>query len=257
MGIINATPDSFYPASRWTAVDAIVEQAALMLEQGADLLDIGGQSSRPGAEQVTVSEELKRVIEPIEGLHANFPRAIISIDTYRSLVATEAVAAGASMVNDVGAGNLDQDMLRVVGGLGVPYVCVHMKGTPATMQQHAVYADVCLEVMDFFISKIAQCHAAGIRDVIVDPGFGFSKNSKHNFALLKHLSLFKSLNCPILIGLSRKSTIYKLLGISAEDALNGTTVLNTVGLLAGAQILRVHDVKQAVEAVKLLQELKP
>jgi dihydropteroate synthase len=256
MGIINATPDSFYAASRWTRTDGILQQAAWMLQQGADILDIGGQSSRPGAEQVTVSEELRRVIEPIAALRAHYPQAILSIDTYRSLVAAEAVAAGASMVNDVGAGNLDQDMLRVVGVLGVPYVCVHMKGTPATMLQHAVYDNVCLEVMDFFIHKIAQCRLAGIRDIIVDPGFGFAKTSKHNFDLLRHLSLFKSLDCPVLLGLSRKSTIYKLLGISAEEALNGTTVLHTVGLLEGAQILRVHDVKEAVETIKLIEELK-
>jgi dihydropteroate synthase len=189
-------------------------------------------------------------------LHFNFPQAIISIDTYYARVATEAVAAGASMVNDVSAGGVDPHLLAATGALQVPYVCSHIKGTPATMQQHATYENVIREVLDFFIQKIAECRKAGITDIIVDPGFGFAKTQAHNFTLLKNLATLQLLDRPILIGLSRKSTIYKTLGITAGEALNGTTVLNTVGLLNGAHIVRVHDVKEAKEAITLISHLQ-
>jgi len=243
MGIINLTPDSFYEGSRFTMMDA-------------DLLDIGGQSTRPGAEQVGVSEELQRVIEGIVSIHNHFPEAVLSIDTYSSIVASEAVAAGAAMVNDVSGGNMDPSMLAVVAALKVPYVCMHMKGEPLTMQKEAVYDDVTREVLDYFIEKKAVCIKAGIKDLIIDPGFGFAKTSRHNFDLLQNLPVFRMLDCPILLGVSRKATIYKTLGIGPGEALNGTTVMNTIGLMKGAQILRVHDVREAKEAVELVTAMR-
>lgn len=255
MGIINTTPDSFYEGSRFMGESGVLKQAEHMLKAGAGILDIGGQSTRPNSTLVPAEEELQRVAGAIESLHFNFPEAIISVDTYYARVAEEAVAAGASIVNDISAGTIDPLMLSTVGRLQVPYVCTHMKGTPATMLQYATYDNVTREVLDFFIQKIADCHASGITDVIIDPGFGFAKTPAHNFILLKQLSAFKMLDKPILIGLSRKSTIYKTLGITAAEALNGTTVLNTVALLNGAHILRVHDVKEAKEAIQLVCSL--
>ncbi|HEX6426668.1 MAG TPA: dihydropteroate synthase [Niastella sp.] len=257
MGIINTTPDSFYEGSRFMGETGILKQAEQMLKAGASMLDIGGQSTRPNSSTVSVEEELQRVVGAIESLHFNFPEAIISIDTYYARVAAEAVAAGASIVNDISAGTIDPLMLTTTGRLQVPYVCTHMRGTPATMQQFANYDNVTREVLDFFIQKIADCHTAGITDIIIDPGFGFAKTPAHNFTLLKQLAAFTMLGKPILVGLSRKSTIYKTLGITAEEALNGTTVLNTVALLNGAHILRVHDVKEAKEAIELVHPLAP
>ncbi len=256
MGIINATPDSFFSGSRQQAVDDILRQTEKMLNDGAAILDIGGQSTRPGSEKVTAEEELKRVVEPVAAIYKNFPEAFISIDTYYSKVAAETVAAGASFVNDISAGSIDNEMIKTVVALQVPYVLMHIKGTPQTMKQEAVYENVTKEVLDYFIEKKNTLHKSGIKDIIIDCGFGFAKNTRHNFELLSHLSLFKMLDAPILLGISRKSFIYKTLGVSVEDALNGTTVLNTVGLMNGASILRVHDVKEAVEAVNLFQNLK-
>ncbi len=255
MGIINATPDSFYAGSRFMEERNILHQAEKMLTEGAAILDIGGQSTRPGSMQLTVEEELKRVIEPIKLLHKNFPEAIVSIDTYQSKVAAEAALAGASIVNDISSGNLDADMLRTIGKLNVPFICMHMLGTPQTMQKNPHYENVTKEVLDFFIAKTDECKKAGIHDVIIDPGFGFGKTQKHNFELLKNLSVFKMLEKPLLLGVSRKSTIYKTLGVTADEALNGTTVLNTIGLLNGANILRVHDVKEAKQTVKLISAM--
>jgi len=256
MGIINTTPDSFYEGSRFMGKTGILNQAEQMLKEGAEILDIGGQSTRPNSTLVSEEEELDRVVGAIESLHFNFPNAIISIDTYYARVAVEAVAAGASIVNDVSSGTIDPEMLTAVGRLKVPYVCTHMRGTPATMNQLAHYTDVTREVLDFFIQKTAECHRAGITDIIIDPGFGFAKTHAHNFTLLKNLQVFNMLQKPVLVGLSRKSTIYKTLGITVGEALNGTTVLNTVGLLNGAHILRVHDVKEAKEAVELISVLR-
>jgi dihydropteroate synthase len=255
MGIINVTPDSFYSGSRVSSIDDILRQAERMISEGATILDIGGQSTRPASIDIGVSEEKSRVIPAIKTIHKHFPEAIISVDTYHSNVAREAVEAGASIVNDISGGNLDKDMFETVAALRVPYICMHIKGTPDNMQQHAQYADVTLEVLNYFIKKVAGCRRAGINDVIVDPGFGFAKTIEHNFELLSKLESFKILERPILVGVSRKSTIYRTLGITAEDALNGTTVLNTVALLKGAHILRVHDVKEAVEATKLITAL--
>lgn len=250
MGIMNTTPDSFYAGSRYQEAD-LLKQAERMIADGAAILDIGGQSTRPGSERVSVEEELKRVTGPIQAIHQRFPDIVISIDTFQSRVAAEAVAAGASMVNDVSAGSIDAAMIDTVAGLQVPYVLMHMKGTLETLKQEMMYEDVTREVLDFFIQQVALCRKAGIKDIILDPGFGFGKNSRHNLALLKNLSAFNMLELPVLIGISRKRTIWKTLDITAEEALNGTTVLNTIGLMNGAHILRVHDVKEAAEAVKL------
>jgi len=252
MGIINVTPDSFYNESRQQDTEAIVKKAGQMLNEGAGILDIGGQSTRPGSRLLNAAEEASRVCYAIEAIAGTFPAAIISIDTFYAKVAAAAVAAGAAIVNDISGGEMDKNMLETVAGLQVPYICTHMKGTPQTMQQLAAYEHVTTAVLDYFVSKLDSCRKAGIHDVILDPGFGFAKTSEHNFKLLKELGVFKITGKPLLVGLSRKSTIYKTLGTTAAGALNGTTVLNTIALQNGADILRVHDVKEAVEAVKLL-----
>jgi dihydropteroate synthase len=251
MGIINATPDSFYEGSRFSGTDKILAQAEKMISEGADILDVGGQSTRPGSEQVSEDTELSRIIESIEAIHQKFPEIIISVDTYYSTVAKKCIYAGASIVNDISSGTMDKEMLSTIAALQVPFVVMHMKGTPQTMQQQANYENVTGEVLDFFIQKKDECKTAGIADVIIDPGFGFAKTIAHNFQVLKDLSVFKMLDAPLLVGLSRKSSVYKTLGTSPEEALNGTTVLNTVALMNGANILRVHDVKEAKEAIKL------
>lgn len=253
MGIINITPDSFYAGSRQQATDEILRKAEQMLKDGASILDIGGQSTRPGSERISAEEELKRIAGPLEALQNKFPEAYISIDTYYAGVAKEAVAAGACIVNDISAGSMDENMMNTVALLQVPYILMHIKGNPATMQQAPQYENVTREVLDFFIQKSAGLRQAGIRDIIIDPGFGFGKTIQHNFELLRHLSVFKMLGLPVLLGISRKSTIYKTLNISADEALNGTTVLHTLGLNNGASILRVHDVKEAIEAIKLFE----
>jgi dihydropteroate synthase len=251
MGIINATPDSFFSGSRFNNVDEIVAKAEKMLNEGADILDIGGQSTRPGSELISAEEEIERVIPAIKAIAKKNPKAFISIDTFYSRVAAAAVDAGASIVNDISAGSMDNKMIATVAELKVPYILMHMKGTPQTMQQNAIYKDVTLDVLDFFISKTHELQKAGIVDIIIDPGFGFAKTIDQNFELLKNLSVFKMLDKTIMLGISRKSTIYKTLGVNAEESLNGTTVLNTIGLMNGASILRVHDVKEARETIKL------
>lgn len=252
MGIINATPDSFFEGSRSNSTAEILIKAEKMIVDGADIIDIGGQSTRPGSSKIDWVEELKRVIKAIEAISNKFPEIIISIDTYYSKVARESVAAGAAMVNDISAGNLDTEMIETVADLKVPYILMHMKGTPESMNQYANYENVCREVLDFFIKKKEECKKAGIHDLIIDPGFGFAKTIEHNFELLRNLGLFKVLESPLLIGVSRKSSVYKPLGLSPAEALNGTTVLNTIALMNGANVLRVHDVKEAKEVVKLL-----
>jgi dihydropteroate synthase len=251
MGILNRTPDSFYAGSRVADDDELLQKAERMINEGADILDIGGQSTRPHAEQLGEDEELRRVVGAIGMLREKWPEIPISVDTWYARVAREAVGAGASMVNDISGGTLDPEMLATVGRLRVPYICMHMKGNPSTMNKEAVYGDVVKEVLDLFIRRIDDCRRAGIHDVIIDPGFGFAKTAAHNFTLLRHLSLFRITGRPLLLGVSRKSTIYRTLGIEPEEALNGTTVLHTIGLLNGASILRVHDVKEAREAITL------
>ena len=255
MGIINTTPDSFFAGSRRSSVDLALQTAASMLEDGAAILDIGGQSTRPGSGIVTVEEELDRTIDVIAAIHRHFPDAVLSVDTYYARVAKEAVQAGASIVNDISAGVLDTEMIDTVAALRVPYVLMHMQGNPQTMQQSPAYENVTREVLDFFIQKIAALEKKGIRDIIVDPGFGFGKTHAHNFELLHHLASLNILDKPLLAGLSRKGTIYRTLNTTAEHALNGTTVLNTIALMNGAKILRVHDVKAAVEAVTLVEQV--
>ena len=256
MGIINVTPDSFYERSRFNDEAKIVELVEKMRVDGVDIIDVGGQSTRPGSMEISAEEESERVVRVIKLLHKHFPELILSIDTFYSTVALAAIHAGAAMVNDISGGQRDPNMLSVVGTLNVPYVCMHIKGMPATMQQHAEYENIGLEILDYFINRIDACHKAGIKDVIIDPGFGFAKTIAHNFQLLKQLSIFKPLDVPILCGLSRKSTVYKTVNSTAEEALNGTTVLNTIALLNGANILRVHDVKEAREAIQLVEAYK-
>jgi dihydropteroate synthase len=256
MGIINATPDSFYEGHLSLNKNDTTALAGKMIADGAAILDIGGLSTRPGSKPVSVQEETDRVVPVIENIYAAYPEIILSIDTYNSTVAKAAVTAGASIVNDISGGNLDGAMMETVATLGVPYICMHMRGTPETMQQQAVYNNIVQEVLDFFIAKIDACNKAGIKDIIIDPGFGFAKTIEHNFTLLKALAVLKITGKVILAGLSRKSSIYKTLGITAAEALNGTTVLNTMALINGASILRVHDVKQATEAVTLFKGYK-
>ncbi len=251
MGIINATPDSFYEGHLKLNVNDLLVLAGNMIADRAAILDIGGLSTRPGSHPISLQEETDRVLPVIESIHATYPDTVLSIDTYNSAVAKAAVNGGACIINDISGGNLDAEMMETAANLSVPYICMHMKGTPATMQQAAVYSNVVQDVLDFFIAKIDVCTKAGIKDIIIDPGFGFAKTIEHNFKLLKNLDVLKITGKPILAGLSRKSTIYKTLGINVAEALNGTTVLNTMALMNGASILRVHDVKEASEAVKL------
>ena len=253
MGIINLTPDSFYEGSRQQTNASIIVQARKMIDEGVDIIDVGGQSTRPGSNRISAKEELHRVIPAIEIILKDFPETIISVDTYQSAVAKEAIKTGASIINDISAGNMDKDMLETVAKLQAPYICMHMKDTPQDMQVDASYNNVTREVLDFFIQKTEQCREAGINDVIIDPGFGFGKTISHNFTLLKELAAFKMLEKPIMAGLSRKSTIYKTLGTTAGEALNGTTALNTLAIQNGANILRVHDVKEAREVIKLYE----
>jgi dihydropteroate synthase len=256
MGIINCTPDSFYDGNPNNLLQHHLQQASEMLEEGADILDVGGQSSRPGSSRIEADEEINRVIPVIEAIVSNFPNAIISIDTYHQKVAEYSIRAGASMVNDISAGELDPNMSPWAGEQKIPYICMHMKGSPETMQQNPVYNNVTTEVLDYFIAKLDACKKAGIVDVIIDPGFGFGKSYVHNVDLLKNLGAFSMLNCPILVGVSRKGMIYKTLNITPDQALNGTTVLNTIALLNGSSILRVHDVKEAKEAIVLTEQFR-
>ena len=251
MGIVNTTPDSFFKDSRQQVIDDVLIKVEQMLHAGAQMIDIGGQSTRPGSQRITEAEEMQRVLPALEAIAKKFPEAFISIDTYYAKVARAAVERGACLVNDVSAGSMDADLLPTVAELKVPYVLMHMKGTLDALQTPPAYDDLVTEVFDFFSFRLQQLYDMGIYDVVLDPGFGFGKTIAHNFELLKNLHFFTKLGKPLLIGLSRKGTIYKTLEITAAEALNGTTVLNTMALLNGASILRVHDVKEALEAVKL------
>lgn len=257
MGILNLTPDSFYDGGVHTNDSIILKHVEKMLTDGATFIDVGAYSSRPKAKHISETEELQRLLPILSLLTATFPDILISIDTFRSEVAKQSIAAGACLINDISAGNMDPQMLETVAKLGVPYVMMHMKGTPQDMQQHATYDNLIKEMLFYFSERIAAAKALGIIDIIVDPGFGFSKTTAQNYELLKHLDTFKMLDKPILVGISRKSMIYKPLNTSASEALNGTTILNTLGLQQGAAILRVHDVKEAVECIKLTQQLNP
>jgi len=255
MGIINITPDSFFSGSRKEQLFDILKSAESMLEEGATFLDIGGYSTRPGAEEVSPADEIDRVLEPVESIAKHFPEAVISIDTFRADVAKAAVDSGAKIVNDISAGMLDTDMLPTVGQLGVPYIGMHMRGTPQNMKALTDYDDLLKEIAKYFAERIAKAEELDIKDYIIDPGFGFAKTVEQNFSLLNQVDYLHHLSRPMLIGISRKSMIYRSLNVEPDGALNGTTVLNTVALLKGASILRVHDVKEAVEAVKLINLL--
>ena len=256
MGIINITPDSFYDGGKTFSEKEIMEQAERMLSEGATFLDVGGYSTRPGAEEVSEKDEIERVVGAIEAILKSFRQALISVDTFRSEVAKKAVEAGAAIVNDVSGGTLDAKMYKTVAKLKVPYILMHMRGTPKTMVKLTDYKNVTMEVLKDLAEKIALARAEGINDIVSDPGFGFAKTQQQSFQLLNNLELFQNLDVPILAGISRKSMIYKTLETSAEKALNGTTSLNTIALIKGASILRVHDVKEAVECVKLFENLK-
>ena len=252
MGILNVTPDSFFDGGRYDDPAHALRQAEKMLREGAAILDVGGASSRSGAAEVSAEEEARRVVPLVAALSAEFPEAILSVDTWRASIARAAVEAGAGIVNDISAGRLDENLLPAVAELAVPYILMHMQGTPTTMQQAPSYQDVVTEVLDFFLEKIGRLRALGVRDIVLDPGFGFGKTVEHNYQLLNNLSTFSAVTgLPVLAGLSRKSMICKVLKVNPEHALNGTTALHMVALQQGARILRAHDVREAQEVIRL------
>ena len=256
MGIINLTPDSFYDGGKLNSEKEILLQANKMLQEGATFLDLGAYSSRPGAQFVSEKEEINRLLPVIKILLNEFPKTLVSIDTFRSNVANESIAAGASLINDISAGKLDNDMFKIIAQHQVPYVMMHMRGTPETMMQNTDYTDLTKEVLYYFSERIAKARSFGINDLIVDPGFGFSKTLDQNYELFNDLELFRHLNVPLLIGISRKSMIQKKIKTTAADSLNGTTALHAIAIQKGVSILRVHDVKEAFETINLLQNLK-
>ncbi|SFW38233.1 dihydropteroate synthase [Cellulophaga fucicola] len=256
MGILNLTPDSFYDGGSYKDEKSILLQVDKMLKDGATFIDVGAYSSRPNATNISVEEEISRIVPIVKLLIKEFPSILLSIDTFRSAVAKACLENGATLINDISAGSLDDEMMSVIAAYKVPYILMHMRGTPATMQQLTEYTDVTLDIKHYFAEKIAKARAKGIIDIIIDPGFGFAKTTAQNFTLLQNLDLFKSIDVPILAGLSRKSMIYKTLDTTAANALNGTTALNTIALTKGAGILRVHDVKEAVECIALTNALK-
>ncbi len=256
MGILNVTPDSFYDGGRFNSDKAILKQAEKLIYEGAAIIDVGGISTRPGAEIVEASEEIDRVIPVIGSLTKTFPEVIISVDTFRSEVAKAAIESGVSMINDISAGRFDEQFFSTIGSLQVPYVLMHMQGTPETMQINPTYNNVVQDVVDFMIKKVGDLRNEGVKDIIVDPGFGFGKSLEHNFSILKNMHALKILGLPILAGLSRKSMICKSLKVSPKCALNGTTALHMIALQQGAKILRVHDVKEAIETIELWQHLE-
>ena len=256
MGILNITPDSFFDGGKYKNESDFLSQTEKMLLEGATFIDVGAYSSRPGAKHISEEEELQRIVPVINLLVKNFPEIIISVDTFRSKVAKETIQTGAAIINDISGGKMDDNMFSTVANLQVPYILMHMLGTPQDMQKNPVYENVTKEIISFFAAQIHKLHQLKLNDVIIDVGFGFGKTIDHNFEILKNLSLFKSLNAPILAGISRKSMLYKTLDISAQEALNATTSANTIALLNGANILRVHDVKEAVEAVKIVNQIR-
>ena len=256
MGILNVTPDSFYDGGYYNSNAKILKQVEKMIKDGATIIDIGGYSSRPGADNIAEKIELDRVIPTLKDCKKYFPETFFSIDTFRSKVAEECIYNGADIINDISGGNLDSNMMKVVGKHQIPYVIMHMKGNPSNMVKKAKYDDIIGELISYFSKKIDDAGKANIKDIIIDPGFGFAKNISQNFQLLNNLDFFKNLEKPLLVGLSRKSMIYKTLNIKPDKALNGSTALHTISLIKGANILRVHDVKEAFECVKLVKELE-
>jgi dihydropteroate synthase len=256
MGIINITPDSFYPGSRFGTEKEIIDAASQMIEDGADFIDVGGYSSRPGAVDISTEEEGKRVLKAIKLITREFPDAIVSVDTFRSDIAREAViGCGALMINDISGGEADKKMFPVIAMLNVPYILMHMVGNPRTMQHNPVYDDIVADILKWFGERIFRLNSAGVKDVIIDPGFGFGKTTGNNFELLRRLGDFSIAGLPLMVGLSRKSMVWKTLGINAGEALNGTSALNAIALINGADILRVHDVKEAVQVIKLVEKI--
>ena len=255
MGVLNLTPDSFYDGGKYNSEDAILAQVALMLNEGATFIDIGGSSSRQGSKMSSVEEEWNRIGKAITLIKLHFPEVLISVDTVYSVIAKRAVDSGACMINDVSAGLIDSRMIETVAALKVPYLMMHMKGLPENMQDNPVYDDVLKEIIDFFSKQLSLCRKVGITDILIDPGFGFGKTIEHNFELLSKLNLLKIVGLPVVAGLSRKGMIWKTLDVSPAEALNGTTALNMVALMNGARILRVHDVKEAMQCIKLFNKL--
>ena len=256
MGILNVTPDSFYDGGQYNNIDNALFQAEKMLKEGADIIDIGGMSSRPGADIISTDEELRRVVPVINQIAAHFPESILSIDTIKAEVAKQAIEAGGHIVNDISAGQFDDDFYQTVAKLDVPYILMHMNGSPKTMQHNPNYDNVVTHITDFFVQEVGILRDLGVKDIILDVGFGFGKTIEHNYQLLKQLSDFQIFDLPIMVGVSRKSMIYKYLNIEAKDALNGTSVLHLAALQNGGNILRVHDVKAAKEVVQLWEMLK-
>jgi len=256
MGVINITPDSFYEGSRTTTLQQVLGLAEKMLSQGADILDLGAMSSRPGAEIISAEEEISRIKGIASAIKQNWPKTMISIDTIHAKTAEKCIEEGADIINDISGGSYDKNMVSFIAKAKIPYICMHMKGIPKNMKSLSSYDNLILEIYSYFSKKVRELRQAGVYDVILDPGFGFAKNIEQNFHLLHSLDLFRGLGCPILAGLSRKSMIYKTLEISPKEALNGTTVLNTIALLKGANILRVHDVREAKQAIELTQKVK-
>ncbi|WP_422860588.1 dihydropteroate synthase [Flagellimonas sp. S174] len=256
MGILNLTPDSFYDGGKYKDEDVILNQVEKMFKDGATFIDLGAYSSRPGANHVPEDEEKKRILPVLELLLKHFPESFFSIDTFRSSVASQCLDIGAALINDISAGNLDPKMFDVVARYRVPYILMHLKGTPQSMQEKAIYNNVIKDLLLYFSEKIEKSHEKKINDILIDPGFGFAKTLEQNYHMLHHLDLFQNLNKPILIGLSRKSMIYRVLKSSPKEALNGSSILHGIALLKGANILRVHDVQEAVECVTLIETLK-
>ncbi|ESU26695.1 putative dihydropteroate synthase [Flavobacterium limnosediminis JC2902] len=256
MGILNITPDSFFDGGRYTSDEDFLNQTEKMLKEGATFIDIGAYSSRPNAVFVSELEELSRLLPVVELITEKFPEAILSIDTFRANVAEQAIEKGAAMINDISAGLLDEKMLEVIANANVPYIMMHMRGTPQTMTTLTDYDDIVKDMIKYFSERISAARSFGINDLIIDPGFGFAKTLEQNYEVLQKLELFQMLEVPLLSAVSRKSMIYKVLETNADEALNGTTVLNTVSLLKGAKILRVHDVKEAVECVRLYTQIQ-
>jgi dihydropteroate synthase len=256
MGVLNVTPDSFYDGGRYTAEKKIASKVEKMIMEGADFIDVGAYSSRPGAAIISYGEEVRRLSETIKVLKSRFPSIIISIDTFRSGIARKMVEEyGADMINDISAGDMDKKMFSTIADLQIPYIMMHMQGTPQIMQKNPKYENVVKDIITIFAGKVEELKLLGIDDVILDPGFGFGKNLDHNYELMNGLGLFAVLNKPIMVGVSRKSMIGKLLGCTPDEALNGTVVLNTIALMKGIDILRVHDVKEAVEAIRIVEKL--